>query len=1007
MNLTKIVAVLIVLLVTITVGVSFFGDRIVSRFITAGQVEQYLSRILNRNVSVGEVTFTLWSGVELRKVTVGRKRAPEKYPLLRARSVSLHPDWWSLLFLELRLNRTSISSPKFYLVRGSKGRWNLPYVGRGDSSSQARRDYPQEKRTGGKQSPQPSQYTSVTVDLFRFTNGRITLVDRRIGETFDVGVETLTLHDFNPQRGATLEVSNLTALSGTINGSFRFFLNPFKFTIDRVKGEKLSLSKVLPYLKNDLPAVYTPRSTHLSFELKQSGYEPPVIRMKGSVLADSITLSKRLAHESTLDSVKLKGGIEFNTETSRLSTQLSRLRLNNATLQGTMDVNVTPPWRNPGLSGKLRVRSESVQPFLQFARNLEDRIPSSFTLRGPLKTSKLQLKGSAGSPEVSGKLSFGNLRINEKRLIEPLQLTDFRIRMSHPQSLKFTGDVHAYGGTISTDGKVEDYRTSGGSQLSLNLSGRSLQFKKLLAQGRSIRPFPEILTGATGTLKSVEVSLSGSPFTHGVTAEGTFKGTTVSLRNVESDINSLRGVFSFANSTLEIRDLQGEYGRNSFSARGRVALPIDSASDFKVVTTFEGFPLAEVLSLAPEGTLPEGFNFSGSVSADHLRVDGPVSNLSVKGSSSLADGTVRYSALEKPLRNLSTLVKFQGSEALVKDLKGKVDNHPFRGHGKITLREPRRLDLEIGSSDLPASTVKRVYPVSSFLPEGWEPRGKADLEARITGKLTRPETRLNIRSTEFAVGEIKSDTISAGLALTGSGLTLKSLRASLLGGRLESSGTFNLKAPLLTDLTVEATGLSLSHLLSAYFPFGENSEGTLKGTLQLKGPLRNRKSLNGEVRVTGRNLVLRDVNLFGSLSKTFDSGLARVVTGGKLLPIDAKASSRFDTGIAKLRLESGTGKIRTLRLVNDELVLDGNGSIDLKGTLDLSFQLIPKPTTLKEMDRDWLRKAVRDGLPPLKVSGTVTNPKFHLDSFTKKIKQNVLWNQLKRNLDKTLEDIFN
>ncbi len=235
-------------------------------------------------------------------------------------------------------------------------------------------------------------------------------------------------------------------------------------------------------------------------------------------------------------------------------------------------------------------------------------------------------------------------------------------------------------------------------------------------------------------------------------------------------------------------------------------------------------------------------------------------------------------------------------------------------------------------------------------------------------------------------------------------LHVENLTGKMAGGTFNESGTVDLgKKGLIYSSDLKIQGVQANPLVSAFMPESANS---VQGGLDLSASIKGQGTTMAGIR---RHLSGQGDFLFkdGQLSGTaLAKGLSDFLAVPELRDLNVKESrGSFTIQNGKVILQSSfTGK---------DARLNPNGSLGLDGSLDLSLDLRLSPDLTKKVDgKGGVTKFLSDsegwGRVPLRLSGTVSKPKFSLDTSAAKEQvkekaQQELQKQLEKKLFKNKE----
>lgn len=134
------------------------------------QIQNTLSQALGREVTLGKLHVSLWSGaLDADDIRIGDDPAFGAQPFVTAQSLELGVRLWSLLVhRELRITSLTLDHPGVRLAQNGKGDWNFATLGGSGAAAPA--------------SASSSQPLAFSVDKLRIKDGRIDLT-RAVGET--------------------------------------------------------------------------------------------------------------------------------------------------------------------------------------------------------------------------------------------------------------------------------------------------------------------------------------------------------------------------------------------------------------------------------------------------------------------------------------------------------------------------------------------------------------------------------------------------------------------------------------------------------------------------------------------------------------------------------------------------------------------------------------------------------------------------------------------------------
>lgn len=171
-------------------------------------LESQLSSALGRKVTLGKLSFSLWSGsVVADTLAVEDDAAFSTTPFLQAKSLKIGVDVGAfLLHHQVNIRKFVVDSPEIHLISNEKGVWNYATLGRGGATA----------------SQQPGAAPNVTVGVLEVDGGKLVVSQiPATGQPFvydavDINVQNLSFNQAMPfSMTANLPAGGSFALNGT------------------------------------------------------------------------------------------------------------------------------------------------------------------------------------------------------------------------------------------------------------------------------------------------------------------------------------------------------------------------------------------------------------------------------------------------------------------------------------------------------------------------------------------------------------------------------------------------------------------------------------------------------------------------------------------------------------------------------------------------------------------------------------------------------------------------
>ncbi|MFZ0640400.1 MAG: AsmA family protein [Candidatus Acidiferrales bacterium] len=298
-----------IIIVTIVVGVILLVLIIAPFFINADQfrpqIEATLSQKLGRNVQLGHISVSLFSGsLTADQISIADDPTYSSQPFLTAKSFSVGIDVMPLIFSrDLRVHSLNFNDPQVQLLRTAAGQWNFASLGASSPAPHAKHaDEPSvvvpvalnvALDSAQTTAATSSALNSFSVDKMKISNG--TVAFGRAGESTHLAYQDV----------------NLSAQNISQTAAF-----PFQFDAKTPGGGKINLTGNLgPVGNND--------GSHLPFEGRSQAENVPAQDIENllAVLGYSLpagsslkggTIKADLALEGPLDSFVAQGPVQLS-----------------------------------------------------------------------------------------------------------------------------------------------------------------------------------------------------------------------------------------------------------------------------------------------------------------------------------------------------------------------------------------------------------------------------------------------------------------------------------------------------------------------------------------------------------------------------------------------------------------------------------------------------------------------------------------------------------------------
>jgi AsmA protein len=365
-------------------------------------LESELSSALGRKVTLGHLSFSLWSGsVSANNLTVADDPAFSTEPFLQAKSLHVGVHVGDFLFHhQLNVTKFVANDPQIQLISNAKGTWNYASLARGSSTS----------------SGSSSSNTQVTVGKFQISNGSVAVSSvPATGKPFVYSDVNVTVNNVSLTQAMPFTVSAKLPADGSVD------LIGTVGPVNQQNAEatpfqaKLTVKHFDPVKAGVLPASEgVGMVADVDAQAQSNG---KTATSSGKITAQHLLLSR--------DGTPAAQPVDLDyTVNDDIGTQ-----------QGTIqDITVHAGQAAAHVNGTFQTAGQQVQLNLHVSapgmpvdavENLLPamgiRLPSGSRLHGGTITAQLAITGTAAAPEIKGPIEVDNTELAGFDLAQKMQ----------------------------------------------------------------------------------------------------------------------------------------------------------------------------------------------------------------------------------------------------------------------------------------------------------------------------------------------------------------------------------------------------------------------------------------------------------------------------------------------------------------------------------------------------------------------------------------------------------
>jgi len=365
-------------------------------------LENQLSSALGRKVTLGHLSFSLWSGsLVADNVAIADDPAFSTNPFFQAKSLKIGVEVGAFLFHhQLHVTKFVAASPEVQLISGKNGTWNFSSLAKGAGAGGG---------SSGSAAPQ------VTVGKFEISNGSVVVESvPATGKPFtysdvNVTVENVSLTQAMPFTiAAKVPGNGSVSLKGTAGP-----LNQQNAEATPVEAS-LSISNFDPVAAGVLPASEgIGMVADVTAQLRSDG---KTMTSSGKITASHLLLSR--GGTPAAQPVDVDYAVDYG-----LQTQTGTVK-DIAVHAGAAAAHVTGTFQTAGEETVLNLQVAAPNMPVDAVENLLPavgiRLPSGSQLKGGTLSAQLAITGTAQAPEIKGPVQVANTELQGFNLAQKI-----------------------------------------------------------------------------------------------------------------------------------------------------------------------------------------------------------------------------------------------------------------------------------------------------------------------------------------------------------------------------------------------------------------------------------------------------------------------------------------------------------------------------------------------------------------------------------------------------------
>ena len=418
------------------------GTVLLTLFLPLDQIKAFavarLSETLHREVKIEKVSFNLFSGIKLEKLSVGNRAGFAAKPFVSADSLELRYAFWPLFSRQLLIKEVRLVKPEILIEKDRGGEFNFS-----DLTKQSKATTPP---TGSSAATPGKLPFNLLVSSFSLTGGKLVYLDKAAGTDSAVnnlnitisGFELALIRPIDFKLSADLFYQGKTipaALAGQVSVDLDRAVVTLSNTTFSLAGETAALSAKVSGLKNpDLN--FTVSSHGLSIDPLLAIVAAPAAAKKAAPLKPGeLTAMVNRALAVIPRNLTARGDIKIDNLTfqqfkvdkidaalslagKQAGAEIKEVKIYDGTLSGRLSADLNVPGLAYSVSG-LRLAHFNAHPFsnavvgtfltsLSDYRDLLDKVYGTLDLSASLQGRGIEPKDVMANLSLDGSLTLKN-----------------------------------------------------------------------------------------------------------------------------------------------------------------------------------------------------------------------------------------------------------------------------------------------------------------------------------------------------------------------------------------------------------------------------------------------------------------------------------------------------------------------------------------------------------------------------------------------------------------------
>jgi len=401
---------------------------------------EQISKAISREVKIEKVSFNLFEGIKLNKLTVSNRPGYAKDDFISADSIVLRYAFWPIFKRQIIVKEISLVKPEILIEKAGSGKFNFSDMGQGSKQKSGKAE---------QQKTEKKQDFSLIVDSFSIKDARITYIDHSAGTKSEIKnanlkIAGITLSMLRPIDFSFSATANYQGKDIPISLAGKADVNLLKEEVKlsaislNLAGESAALSAFVSNWQSGPNINFSISSNKLTIDPLLAIFAAGAPKEKKKAVRGELTRSINKSMANLPYNLRVQGDIKINNlsflnfgvdkvdaiislSKKNLNAEIKEIKLYEGSLSGLATVNLAASGLSYNVKN-LKLENFNAAPFSNdivdgFLTKLEDSQDLKNKISGRLNATVSLAGSGVEAPDIMANLNAsGSLTLKEGQL---------------------------------------------------------------------------------------------------------------------------------------------------------------------------------------------------------------------------------------------------------------------------------------------------------------------------------------------------------------------------------------------------------------------------------------------------------------------------------------------------------------------------------------------------------------------------------------------------------------